>query len=274
MENNTDKQNINMDVESSEETFQADKQADLEEVNEERTGVSLKKPEGSENSGGSAAGSEDVNESDSALNSDGAAALNQEEQEAEMPEEGKKRSKGMEALTWVRDIVIAIVIALVISQFITPTIVQEHSMDNTLHSGDYLILWKMAYKFDNEPEYGDIVVFKSDLMDQDNHKKLLIKRVIAVGGDTIAISDGVVYRNGEPLDEPYTKDGFTNGGLDETVVPEGELFLMGDNRVSSRDSRDSMIGFVDEDLLIGKAVLRLFPFNKIGSVYGNEDQDK
>ena len=49
---------------------------------------------------------------------------------------------------------------------------------------------------------------------------------------------------------------------------------MGDNRVSSRDSRDSMIGFVDEDLLIGKAVLRLFPFNKIGSVYGNEDQDK
>lgn len=259
--NNTEKQNVNEEAKSSDETFQAADNAD--EVQEEKmAAVSLKKT-GSGESG-------DFSEAGVNINESGADTVLKNE----MSEETKKRSKGMEALTWVRDIVIAVVIALVISQFITPTIVQEHSMDDTLHSGDYLILWKMAYKFDNEPEYGDIVVFKSDLVDQDNHKKLLIKRVIAVGGDTISISDGVVYRNGEPLDEPYTKDGFTNGGLDETVVPEGELFLMGDNRVSSRDSRDSMIGFVDEDLLIGKAVLRLFPFDKIGSVYGDEEQSK
>ena len=107
---------------------------------------------------------------------------------------------------------------------------------------------------------------------QNGKKKLLIKRVIAKGGDTIAIADGNVYRNGELLDEPYTKDGYTNGGLDETVVPEGELFLMGDNRVVSVDSRSKEVGFVSEDLVIGKAVLRLFPFNKIGSLYGDDEE--
>ena len=87
--------------------------------------------------------------------------------------------------------------------------------------------------------------------------------MIAKGGDTISIEDGQVYRNGELLEEPYTKDGYTNGGMDETVVPEGQLFLMGDNRVVSVDSRSPQVGFVSEDLVIGKAVLRLFPFNEI-----------
>ena len=107
-------------------------------------------------------------------------------------------------------------------------------------------------------------------MEQENgKKKLLIKRVIAKGGDTIAIADGKVYRNGEALDEPYIKDGYTNGGIDETTVPEGTLFLMGDNRVVSIDSRSPEVGFVDEDLVIGKAVVRLFPFDEFGSIYDN-----
>lgn len=69
---------------------------------------------------------------------------------------------------WVRDIAIAVVIALVISYFVTPTIVQEHSMENTLHNNDYLILWKAAYKFGGEPQYGDIVVFKSHIVNERN----------------------------------------------------------------------------------------------------------
>jgi signal peptidase I len=190
----------------------------------------------------------------------------------ELTENEKTKSKASEALAWVRDIIIAIIIALIISRFITPTIVQEHSMDDTLHNNDYLILWKAAYKI-GEPQYGDIVVFKSDLLDDKGKQKLLIKRVVAKGGDTISLHDGYMYRNGEQLTEPYTKDGYTNGGIDETVVPEGYLFLMGDNRQVSIDSRDPSVGFVDEDLLIGKAVLRLFPFNQIGGLYSNYSEE-
>ena len=183
-----------------------------------------------------------------------------------------KGGKGMksEIFSWVRDILIAVVAALLISRVITPTIVQEHSMDDTLHDKNYLILLRVAYKFGAEPEYGDIVVFRSDLVNEENgKKKLLIKRVIAKGGDTVAIRDGIVYRNGEALDEPYTKDGYTNGAMDETVVPEGKLFLCGDNRLVSLDSRSDSVGFVDEDRLVGKAIFRLFPFDQIGGLYDN-----
>ncbi len=184
----------------------------------------------------------------------------------------KKKKKGSEAMAWIRDILIAVLIAVIIAQFIQPTIVREHSMQETLQPNDYLILSKMSYKF-SDIQYGDIVVFKSNVETEDGKKKLLIKRVIAKGGDTIAIADGQVYRNGEILDEPYTKDGYTNGGLDEVTVPGGELFLMGDNRVVSVDSRSPEVGFVSEDLVIGKAIVRLFPFNQIGSVYKNLPDD-
>ncbi len=182
--------------------------------------------------------------------------------------EEKKKKRRKELFAWVRDICIAIVIALIIAQFIQPTVVQQHSMQNTLQPKDYLIISKVAYKF-GEIEYGDIIVFDSSLKDEEGDDKYLIKRVIAVGGDTVSIKDGVVYRNGEALDEPYTKDGYTNGGMDDTVVPDGTVFALGDNRLVSMDSRDPSVGFVSEDSIIGKAVFRLFPFNKIGSVYKN-----
>ena len=190
----------------------------------------------------------------------------------ELEADEKRKKKGSEAMAWIRDILIAVLIAVIIAQFIQPTIVREHSMQETLQPNDYLILSKMSYKF-GDIQYGDIVVFKSNVETEDGKKKLLIKRVIAKGGDTIAIADGQVYRNGEILDEPYTKDGYTNGGLDEVTVPEGELFLMGDNRVVSVDSRSPEVGFVSEDLVIGKAIVRLFPFNQIGSVYKNLPDD-
>lgn len=184
----------------------------------------------------------------------------------------KAVKKGSEAFAWIRDILIAIIIALIVTQFITPTIVQEHSMDNTLNNNDYLILWKMAYR-SSEPDYGDIVVFKSKLLDENGKEKLLIKRVVAKAGDTVAVRDGYVYRNGTQLMEPYTKDGYTNGGIDETLVPDGQLFLLGDNRIVSMDSRDPSVGFVDEELLVGKAVFRLYPFSKIGGLYSNYTEE-
>lgn len=184
----------------------------------------------------------------------------------------KAVKKSSEVFAWIRDILIAVVIALVISQFITPTIVQEHSMDDTLHNNDYLILWKMAYR-SSEPDYGDIVVFKSNLLNENGENKLLIKRVVAKSGDTVAVKDGYVYRNGKQLMETYTKDGYTNGGIDETTVPDGHLFLLGDNRTVSIDSRDPSVGFVDEKLLVGKAVFRLYPFNKMGGLYSNYTEE-
>ena len=184
--------------------------------------------------------------------------------------ENKKSNLKKELFSWVRDIAVAVIAALLISRIITPTIVQEHSMEDTLQNRNYLILLRTAYKFGNEPEYGDIVVFKSDLVNEQNgQNRLLIKRVIAKGGDSVAIRDGIVYRNGEALEEPYTKDGYTSGAMDETVVPDGSLFLCGDNRLVSLDSRSEQVGFVEEERLIGKAVFRLFPFSEAGSIYGN-----
>lgn len=190
---------------------------------------------------------------------------------------GEKNGKKMksEALSWVIDIAVAVLIAVVISRFAVPTIVQEHSMDDTLHNNDYLVLWKAQYMFGGEPEYGDIIVFKSDLVDERSGKnKNLIKRVIGVPGDRIEITGGAVYKNGQMLYEPYIRDGYTNSEMAEVTVPEGKLFAMGDNRLVSLDSRSPEVGFIDEDRVIGKAVFRLFPFSDFGKIYKNFPDDQ
>ncbi len=170
---------------------------------------------------------------------------------------------------WIRDIAVAIVVAVVILQFVQPTIVREHSMENTLAENDYLFVSKRAYKGGSDPARGDIIVFHSELTRENGAEKLLIKRVIGIAGDTIEVADGQVIRNGEVLYEPYIKDGWTNMPIEETEVPEGYLFVMGDNRLNSADSRDSRIGLVAVDKVMGKAVFRLFPFSRIGGIYDN-----
>lgn len=171
---------------------------------------------------------------------------------------------------WIKDILVAVIIAIVILQFLKPTIVREHSMENTLVQNDYLFVSKQHYKLFGHPyEHGDIIVFESELQNSNGQNKLLIKRVIGVPGDTIAIHNGYVIRNGETIVEPYTKDFFTATEMDEVSVPEGYLFCMGDNRQNSADSRDPRIGMVDQSTVMGKAFVRLMPFNKIGSIYKN-----
>jgi signal peptidase I len=165
---------------------------------------------------------------------------------------------------FIKDVLIALVIVLAIVSVIKPTIVKESSMEPTLYENNYLFLNKLAYITADHPDYGDIIVFKSDLDKSDGSgKKLLIKRVIAVENDTITISDGVVYRNGVALDEEYTKDGYTAGDIENFVVPENEVFVMGDNRAVSLDSRSDEVGTVSEDSILGKAFVRLYPFNEI-----------
>ena len=166
---------------------------------------------------------------------------------------------------WIKDIIIAAVIAVIILQFIKPTIVNQSSMEPNFYQNDYLMISKQSYTF-GEPERGDVVVFHSSLLQDNGKEKLLIKRVIGLPGDRIDIMAGQVYINGELLLEPYTKDGITPGDIQGLVVPEGELFCMGDNRVVSIDSRSPDVGCVKIDDIVGKVFVRLFPFNKIGFI--------
>ena len=184
-------------------------------------------------------------------------------------EEPKPVKKSSFLKDLIKDIIIAIVIVLAITAVIKPTIVKEDSMLDTLQSNNYLFVNKMAYQFKDHPKRGDIIVFRSELInDQDGSKKLLIKRVIGVEGDTISFEGDCVYRNGKLLKEDYIYDeepsfrNYPNGK--EFVVGEDEIFAMGDHRSVSWDSRSEDVGMVSEDDVIGKAFIRLFPFNEMG----------
>ncbi|MDO4869938.1 MAG: signal peptidase I [Bacillota bacterium] len=180
---------------------------------------------------------------------------------------------------FIKDLVIAIIIVLAVTMVIKPTIVKESSMESTLFENNYLFVNKMAYKMKDHPNRGDIIVFKSQLDNtEDGGKKLLIKRVIGVEGDTITISDGEVYRNGELLEEPYVNipgETWTDRGEDVTdfQVPEDQLFCMGDNREVSLDSRSPEVGTVSESAVVGKAFIRLYPFSDFGLLTEYSEKD-
>ncbi len=167
------------------------------------------------------------------------------------------------------DIIIAALIAGGILFFVRPTIVKQTSMLETFQPNDYVIVYKRAYSGAKTPQRGDVIIFESDLVNEDTGgDKLLIKRVIGLPGDTIEIIDEQVYLNGEEFHEDYIRDGYTPAieipqEGEVYTVPEDHYFCMGDNRVVSVDSRYSEVGCITEDQIMGKAVLRLFPFNKI-----------
>jgi len=164
---------------------------------------------------------------------------------------------------WAEALISAMIIAALFCACVCRVVtVDGDSMLNTLHHGDTLL---MVNAFYGEPQYGDIVVV------QQGESAPLIKRVIAKAGDTIEVDpiDEEVYVNGEVLDEPYlvfstpALYGFTG----PYVVPEDSVFVMGDNRPNSHDSRDlDGIGAVREDDIMGKAVFRVFPFTDMGVV--------
>lgn len=164
---------------------------------------------------------------------------------------------------WAKDIIIAIIVAVIILQFIKPTFVKETSMLPTLQEYNFLFLNKKAYFF-GEPERGDIIVFHTDLKTQNGDEKMLIKRVIGLPGEVIHIEEGQVMIDGEVLEEPYIMEPYTSGFVDNMKIPDDSLFVMGDNRQNSIDSRDANVGLVKIQDVYGKAVFRLYPFNEIG----------
>lgn len=139
-------------------------------------------------------------------------------------------------------------------------LVNQISMEPTLHEGQILIIAKVNYLF-GDPKRGDIVVLKDEY-----ENKFLIKRTIGLPGEVIDIKNNKVYINGKELNPDYTEAPTLDNGFEKSTVPEGSYFVMGDNRLHSRDSRDKTVGFVNRKDIVGKAVFRIWPFNKIGIV--------
>ena len=221
-------------------------------------------------------------------------AENSVEEVKEDNKETLKKSILKEIFEWVYSIAIALVLAFVIKGFLFDVVkVDGLSMYPTLNHGERLIVTKLGY----EPKQGDIVIldstydrremyfdslahekgkeelseleefFKGFSLPDDVKKVYYVKRVIATEGQTVDIREGKVYVDGQELNEPYYKG--ETYSIDPSVeypvvVEEDRVFVMGDNRGHSLDSRASQLGQVDEDAVLGKATLRIFPFNKIG----------
>ena len=180
----------------------------------------------------------------------------------EKPEE---KSMGREILEWIVTILAAFAIAMLIKSFIfTIALVDGESMMPTLNNGDRLVVWRLGY----QPQRGDIIVL------QQAGKKPYIKRIIAVEGDTVDIDFNLhtVKVNGEILDENYILEPIARSGdmIFPLTVDKDCVFVLGDNRNNSTDSRFSSGGQVMDEDIMGKATIRLFPFTDFGSVYKNE----
>ncbi len=177
--------------------------------------------------------------------------------------EQKQRERNASVLDWYDAVVYALTLVLIIMLFFVRTAnVDGTSMVPTLQDRDQIIARSFLYT----PKAGDIVVVDG----YTNYGAPLVKRVIGVGGDTVDINfdTGDVIVNGQVIDEPYIAEP-TQTSYDvqfPVTVPDGHLFLMGDNRNRSKDSRHSDIGFIDERDILGNAFFRILPFSSFGSL--------
>ncbi len=175
--------------------------------------------------------------------------------------------KHTEENPWIeslKTIGISAILAIGIRTFVAEArYIPSGSMLPTLEINDRLIIDKLSYRF-KDPQRGDIVVFTpTPALQQENFKDAFIKRVIGLPGDTIEVKEGKVYVNGEMLTEEYIKEQ-PKYDYGPVVVPENQYLVLGDNRNNSYDSH--YWGFVPRENIIGQAVIRFFPFNRIGGI--------
>jgi len=181
-------------------------------------------------------------------------------------------------------IIVALAVAVVIKTFLVQAFfIPSASMRDTLLEGDRVMVNKLAYRF-GEPERGDVIVFDSPLVPHDGGESVvgsivrnvgealgistpdtaLIKRVIAVGGETIEIRGDTLYVDGVALDEPYLREGSRMDAFGPLTIPDGEVFVMGDNRNQSEDSR--RFGTIPVGDIIGRAFIRVWPPSRWGGL--------
>lgn len=177
-----------------------------------------------------------------------------------MPKKVKNKFSIDEIIDWLKSLAVSLVAVILIFTFVCRTaIVNGESMSNTLHHGDFMILWNLLYT----PKQGDIISANCKGLNE-----VIVKRIIAVGGQEVYIDfkNGEVYVDGELLNEPYIKNLTLNdeGAFKYPItLKEGEYFCMGDNRQGSKDSRHPDVGVINREDILGKVVLRVYPFNKI-----------
>lgn len=175
------------------------------------------------------------------------------------------RSLRRTVLEWVGVIGGGVVIALVIEALLVQAFwIPSPSMEPTLNVGDRVLVNKLSYRL-HDVHRGDVIVFERPpgaSRGGDDEIKDLIKRVVAIGGDTIESRNQLVYVNGERVDEDYLEPGTPTDNLPRQTIPEGHVFVMGDNRTNSEDSR--VFGPVDEERIVGRAFMRVLPVGDIG----------
>lgn len=186
--------------------------------------------------------------------------VNPEEQYEEVTETAgdipvkHKKSLAHEILSYVWVVALAAILAFLIDKFVIINAkIPSSSMESTINIGDRIIGFRLAYLF-SEPDRGDIIIFKWP----DDETQTFIKRVIGLPGETVTISDGKVYIDGQPLEEDYLKEDM-KGDYGPYVVPEDSYFVLGDNRNNSKDSRKWDNTFVTSDKILAKALFIYYP---------------
>lgn len=189
-----------------------------------------------------------------------------EEKAAEERSAGKKKIKQRTPLSYVVEFTIYIVLILVCvfwvpEHVIQRTVVNGESMENTLHTGESLLVEKVSYHFKN-PERYDIIVFYPEGREVDEY---YVKRVYGLPGETIQIKDNQIYINGSVIEDNFAKNKMDDAGIAEEPVTlaEDEYFVLGDNRQVSLDSRD--LGAIAKENIAGHVVLRIWPLGKFGT---------
>lgn len=176
--------------------------------------------------------------------------------------EEKEYSLKREIISTVVYLLVVVALTFLFVQFVGQrTHVNGDSMNATLEDGDNLIVDKISYRF-TDPDRFDIIVFPYQYQENTYY----IKRIIGMPGETVQIQDGMIYIDGEVLEETYGKEVMQYAGIasDPITLGEDEYFVLGDNRNNSSDSRDPSVGNIKEDQIVGKAFIRIWPLNKFG----------
>ena len=182
----------------------------------------------------------------------------------ELEEQGKSKSTAREVLDWILYIGIVLILSWLIVTFVgVRTVVDGQSMEPTLQDGNNLIVDKLSYRF-RDPKRYEIIVFPYKYEENSYY----INRIIGLPGETVQVKNGEVYIDGEILGEDYGAEAMEDAGIASEPIELGtdEYFVLGDNRNHSSDSRDPSVGVLRREDLIGRAGIRIYPFDDMGFV--------